>query len=83
MRAGDSPSALSGSASAVEVLDLTVEAADGIHVLASGFSLPSGMTAAPDWALRAGKCRLSLICVGQTGSGVGFPRLASAAFVCS
>ena len=42
MRAGDSPSALSGSASAVEVLDLTVEAADGIHVLASGFSLPVG-----------------------------------------
>lgn len=29
------------------------------------------------------KCRLSLICVGQTGSGVRFPRLASAAFVCS
>ena len=42
MRAGDSPSALSGSASAVEVLDLTVEAADGIHVLVSGFSLPVG-----------------------------------------
>lgn len=55
MRAGDSPTALSGSASAAEVLGLMEEAAEGIHVLASGFSLPSGMTAAPDWALRAGK----------------------------
>lgn len=83
MRAGDSPTALSGSASAAEVLGLMEEAAEGIHVLASGFSLPSGMTAAPDWALRAGKCRLSLICVGQTGSGGGLARPAFAAFVCS